>query len=53
MDEDEQLRWFGSETVSVENKYLAWKAIDMLFRYTQQDRCFDHAKREKKKIFGE
>ena len=42
------MKWFGSPEESVEDKYKAWQAIDMLYRYVQQDRIFKQAKKEKK-----
>ena len=29
MDEEDQLEWFGRNDVTIEQKYQAWKAIDL------------------------
>lgn len=44
MDEEDQLEWFGRNDVTIEQKYQAWKAIDLVYRYTMQEKAFDRAK---------
>lgn len=52
MDEEEQLKWFGSDTVSIEQKYQAWKAIDLVYRYTLQEEAFERANKEKETLLA-
>ena len=48
-NEQKQLEWFGKRDKTVKEKYEAWKAIDLVYRYTLQQKAFDSAKRELRK----
>ena len=47
MNEEEQLAFFEDSNETCEDKYLAWKAIDQVFRYSQQMEVFKRAETEK------
>ena len=47
----ERFAWFSDRTVSVEDKYQAWKAIDMVARYKLQKDSFKKANRERRRFF--
>lgn len=50
MDEDAQLEFFGSQEQTTEQKYMAWKAIDLVYRYTLQEKSFARAQQEKEEL---
>ena len=45
----ERDEYFSDPARSVDDKYLAWKAIDMVHRYNMQQKAFDDAAKEKNK----